>query len=91
MIKYIGSKRTLVPLIASVAARLPARSACDLFAGTTRVGQALRRLGLVVHTNDLATYSEALGRAYIEAGPEVDRAGLEAILEELASLEKSAS
>jgi adenine-specific DNA-methyltransferase len=87
LIKYIGSKRTLVPLISSVAARLPVRSACDLFAGTTRVGQALRRLGLTVHSNDLATYSELLGRAYIEAGPEVDRARLEAILVELGSLE----
>jgi adenine-specific DNA-methyltransferase len=85
VIKYIGSKRTLVPLISSVAAQLPVRSACDLFAGTTRVGQALRRLGLVVHSNDLATYSETLGRAYIEAN-DVDRARLEAILAELQAL-----
>ncbi len=61
MIKYIGSKRTLVPLIRRVAERLPVRSACDLFAGTTRVGQALRGLGLAVHSNDLASYSEASG------------------------------
>jgi adenine-specific DNA-methyltransferase len=85
VIKYIGSKRTLVPLIATVAAELPVRSACDLFAGTTRVGQALRRLGLTVHSNDLATYSEILGRAYIEAGA-VDRARLEALLAELQAL-----
>ena len=85
MIKYIGSKRTLVPLISSVAAQLPVRSACDLFAGTTRVGQALRRLGLVVHSNDLATYSEVLGRAYIEA-EDADRARPEAILAELQAL-----
>jgi adenine-specific DNA-methyltransferase len=87
VIKYIGSKRTLVPLIAGIAAQLPVRSACDLFAGTTRVGQALRRLGLLVHSNDLATYSEVLGRAYIEAGPAVDRAGLQQILDELQALE----
>jgi adenine-specific DNA-methyltransferase len=85
VIKYIGSKRTLVPLISSVAGALPVRTACDLFAGTTRVGQALRRLGLTVHSNDLATYSEVLGRAYIEAG-DVDRARLEAILCELEGL-----
>ena len=85
MIKYIGSKRTLVPLISSVAAQLPVRTACDLFAGTTRVGQALRRLGLSVHSNDLATYSEVLGRAYIEADV-VDRARLETILGELQAL-----
>jgi len=85
VIKYIGSKRTLVPLIATVAAALPVRSACDLFAGTTRVGQALRRLGLVVHSNDLATYSEVLGRAYIEAA-DVDRGPLAALLRELEAL-----
>ena len=67
MIKYIGSKRTLVPLIRAVAAQLPVRTACDLFAGTTRVGQALRSLGITVHSNDLATYSEVLGQAYIVA------------------------
>ena len=37
MIKYIGSKRTLVPLIRLAASLLPVRTACDLFAGTTRV------------------------------------------------------
>ena len=88
LIKYIGSKRTLVPLIESVAAQLPVRSACDLFAGTTRVGQALRRLGLAVHSNDLATYSEALGRAYIEAGPRRSTArGSRRSSAELAALE----
>ena len=87
VIKYIGSKRLLVPLIRRVAERLPVRTACDLFAGTTRVGQALRGLGLVVHSNDLATYSEALGQAYIAAGESVDRVRLAAILRELSALE----
>ncbi|HWE81691.1 MAG TPA: DNA adenine methylase, partial [Gaiellaceae bacterium] len=87
MIKYIGSKRTLVPLISRIAAQLPVRSACDLFSGTTRVGQALRALGLQVHSNDLATYSEVLGQAYIVAGESVDRLRLEAILADLASLD----
>jgi adenine-specific DNA-methyltransferase len=87
LIKYLGSKRTLVPLIASVAARLPVRSACDLFAGTTRVGQALRGLGLAVHSNDVATYSEALGQAYIVADATLDRRRLAAIVAELEALE----
>ena len=86
VIKYIGSKRTLVPLIRSVAERLPVRTACDLFAGTTRVGQALRSLGLVVQSNDLATYSETLGQAYIAADETVDRARLAGVLEELSEL-----
>jgi adenine-specific DNA-methyltransferase len=86
VIKYIGSKRTLVPLIERVAARLPVRTACDLFAGTTRVGQALRRRGLVVHSNDVATYSEVFGHAYIAADESVDRARLAALAAELAAL-----
>jgi adenine-specific DNA-methyltransferase len=87
VIKYLGSKRTLVPLITRVAAQLPVRSACDLFAGTTRVGQALRGLGLAVHSNDLATYSEAIGQAYIVADGTLDRQRLGAILAELSALE----
>ena len=51
------------------------RTACDLFAGTTRVGQALRRAGLAVHSNDLATYSEALGQAYVAADDESTASG----------------
>lgn len=85
MVKYIGSKRTLVPLISQVAARLPVQTACDLFAGTTRVGQAFRRLGLEVLSNDLASYSEALGHAYVVAG-EQERRAAEPILAELAAL-----
>jgi adenine-specific DNA-methyltransferase len=86
MIKYIGSKRTLVPLIRLAASLLPVRTACDLFAGTTRVGQALRELGLEMVSNDLATYSEALGHAYIAADGSVDRARLARVLTELAAL-----
>jgi adenine-specific DNA-methyltransferase len=86
MIKYLGSKRTLVPLIGRVAGQLPVQTACDLFAGTTRVGQALRALGLEVHSNDLATYSEAFGQAYIAADDRLDRARLAAILAELSEL-----
>jgi adenine-specific DNA-methyltransferase len=86
LIKYIGSKRTLVPLIQSVVAQLPVRSACDLFAGTTRVGQALRSLGLQVHSNDLATYSEVLAEAYIVADGTLDRGRLARIAAELEAL-----
>jgi adenine-specific DNA-methyltransferase len=85
MVKYIGSKRTLVPLISQIAARLPVETACDLFAGTTRVGQAFRRLGLEVLSNDLASYSEVLAGAYLVAG-EDERRVAEPILAELASL-----
>lgn len=86
MIKYIGSKRMLVPLLEDVAARLPIASICDLFAGTTRAGQAFRRAGLHVVSNDLASYSEAFGQAYIAAGDDLDRPRLRGLLAELQAL-----
>src|SRR2546423_1350742 len=86
MIKYIGSKRTLVPLIEQVVRKLPVRTACDLFAGTTRVGQALRRVGLEVISNDTATYSEVLGLSYIVANGTVDRQRIRNILRHLSEL-----
>jgi adenine-specific DNA-methyltransferase len=85
VIKYIGSKRTLVPLIEQVAARLPVSTACDLFAGTTRAGQGLRRVGIEVLSNDTATYSEALGHAYIASGHR-ERQDVAPVLAELARL-----
>jgi adenine-specific DNA-methyltransferase len=86
VIKYIGSKRALAPVIERVARRLPIRSAADLFAGTTRAGQAFRRAGCRVVSNDLATYSEALGQAYIAAGDDLDRDRLRAHLRALDAL-----
>jgi adenine-specific DNA-methyltransferase len=86
VVKYLGSKRKLVPLIGAVARRIPARTACDLFAGTTRVGQELRRAGLRVHSNDTATYSEALGQAYIAADASLDRTRIRRLLGDLAAL-----
>jgi adenine-specific DNA-methyltransferase len=86
MVKYIGSKRVLAPLIERLAALLPIATACDVFAGTTRVGQAFRRAGVTVHSNDAATYSEALGHAYIAAGADVDRTRLRGLLEHLTAL-----
>ncbi len=86
MIKYLGSKRALVPLIERVVEELPVRSVCDLFAGTTRVGQALRASGLRVVSNDLASYSEAFGHAYIAADERVDRVRIRRLLAQLDAL-----
>jgi adenine-specific DNA-methyltransferase len=86
VIKFLGSKRTLVPVIGAVAAALPVRSAADLFAGTTRVGQELRRRGIEVCSNDVTAFSEAFGQAYIAADAAVDRARLRRILAGLAAL-----
>jgi len=71
MIKYIGSKRLLVPWIVSVIQRVHEQTAltevCDLFTGSTRVGHALKAAGFNVHANDLYTYSYVLARTLIGA------------------------
>jgi adenine-specific DNA-methyltransferase len=66
MIKYLGSKRRLVPVLEAVAATSGARSALDLFTGTTRVAQAFKRLGIAVTAVDLARYAEVFARCYVE-------------------------
>jgi adenine-specific DNA-methyltransferase len=86
VIKYLGSKRTLVPILGALASALPARSAVDLFAGTTRVGQELRRRGLAVVSNDVTAFSEAFGLAYIAADGQVDRDRLRRLLAGLTAL-----
>jgi adenine-specific DNA-methyltransferase len=90
VIKYLGSKRTLVPLLSELARALPIRTACDLFAGTTRVGQAFRRAGVRVVSNDTASYSEPLGYAYIVDAGAVDRARLRGLLAQLDALPERA-
>lgn len=88
MIKYLGSKRLLVPRIVALAQAIPgARTALDLFTGTTRVAQGLKRAGFTVTANDLASYSEVLAQAYIAADArQVDLPALTAALEELNAL-----
>jgi len=67
MIKYLGSKRTLVPRLCELVAALEARSVIDLFSGTSRVGHALKRAGLRVHANDHNAYAATLARCYVQA------------------------
>ena len=65
MIKYLGSKRVLVPQLGDIAERVGARTAVDLFTGTTRVAQEFKRRGLRVTATDVATYSQVLSDCYI--------------------------
>jgi len=67
LIKYLGSKRTLLPFIGAIASASGARTAVDLFTGTTRVAQEFKKRGLFVTTVDIATYSDVLARTYIES------------------------
>lgn len=87
MIKYLGSKRTLVPVLGDIAERIGAQTAVDLFTGTTRVAQEFKRRGLRVTATDLATYSEVLSDCYIATdAATVDLTELDQELSRLESL-----
>lgn len=88
MIKYIGSKRRLVPVLGELAASVPgASTALDLFTGTTRVAQELKGKGLVTTAVDTARYSEIFAQCYIGIDSrEVDYRALREALDHLSSL-----
>jgi adenine-specific DNA-methyltransferase len=78
LIKYIGSKRRLVPLITAVVGAIPGvRRVLDLFSGTSRVGWALKQRGYEVVANDHNTYAHVLARCYVQA--DADRVLEEAV------------
>lgn len=71
MIKYLGSKRLLVPaILAEIASLGEVRSVLDVFSGTSRVGHALKRAGYRVTANDHNAYAACLARTYVEADRE---------------------
>ena len=75
MIKYIGSKRRLVPVLARICQASGARTALDLFTGTTRVAQAFKAQGVHVTAVDSARYAHTFARAYIETDAAATDAG----------------
>jgi adenine-specific DNA-methyltransferase len=87
VIKYLGSKRTLVPVLGEIASAVGARTALDLFTGTTRVAQELKRRDLHVTAADIATYSGVLSDCYIATdASQVDHDELAAAVAELDAL-----
>lgn len=85
MIKYLGSKRVLVPRIVAALTALPrVRSVLDLFSGTSRVGHALKRAGLRVTANDHLAFAHVLARCYVEVDARRTRRRAERLLAELA-------
>jgi len=90
VIKYLGSKRLLVPTIVETITAVGARSAIDLFSGTSRVGHALKRAGLRVLANDHNAYAATLARCYVEADLEEIERDVARLLPELARTPPSA-
>jgi adenine-specific DNA-methyltransferase len=83
LIKYIGSKRLLVPRIVSVVTALGGGRVMDVFSGTSRVGRALKAQGMQVIANDQLSYAATLGRCYVQADADEVRGEVERVLAEL--------
>jgi len=66
VIKYLGSKRALMPVLETLFAASKATTAVDLFTGTTRVAAAMKQLGMQVTAVDTASYSEIFSKTFIE-------------------------
>ncbi len=90
MIKYLGSKRALLPELLAAAERLrPPGSFLDLFSGTARVGHAFKAAGWRVLANDHNAYALELARCYVTADAEVWGARAAELLRELAAVPPS--
>jgi adenine-specific DNA-methyltransferase len=84
MIKYIGSKRRLVPVLGEICHAVGACTAVDLFTGTTRVAQEFKRRGAHVTAVDTARYSEVFAQCYVELdGQNIDQSELDDALADL--------
>ena len=87
MIKYLGSKRRLIPVLTELFTRSQARRALDLFTGTTRVAQAFKAAGAEVTAVDTARYSEVFAKTWIETDRDhFDADALDAAIAELNAL-----
>jgi adenine-specific DNA-methyltransferase len=87
LIKYLGSKRRLVPVLGDLLERAGAITALDLFTGTTRVAQEWKRRRAHVTAVDSARYSGVLAECYIATdAAQVDRAALGDVISQLQAL-----
>jgi len=87
VIKYLGSKRALMPVLETLFAASGASRAVDLFTGTTRVAGAMKHMGMHATAVDTASYSEVFSKTFIELdSTTVDVKELEAVISYLNSL-----
>ena len=84
MIKYLGSKRRLIPALTALCRASRASAALDLFTGTTRVAQAFKAAGVEVTAVDSARCASTLARCYVATdADDVDLRGLDEELDRL--------
>ncbi len=71
MIKYLGSKRTLLPTLVALLGEFPELSTVsDVFSGTSRVGHAFKGAAWRVEANDHNAYAHTLATCYVQADRE---------------------
>lgn len=87
-VKYIGSKRALIPYILACVQDLPVGRMLDPFTGTTRVAQAFRKKGWDVFASDLSWASEAYAWLFLKTTP-ADIPELQSLVHVLNALEGS--
>jgi adenine-specific DNA-methyltransferase len=86
LIKYLGSKRALLPVLEQLFAASNANVSLDLFTGTTRVAATMKQLGMRVTALDTASYSEVLAKTFIEL--DANQANLSELSEQVERLNK---
>ena len=87
MIKYLGSKRRLVPVLRALFEASGARTALDLFTGTTRVAQAFKEAGGLVTAVDCTRFAAVFAECYVATDARaLDHRALEEALAELEEL-----
>lgn len=92
MIKYLGSKRALLPWILGAFQGLArhggrVRTVADPFSGSARVAHALKGAGFYVLAGDMNAYAYVLARALVEADArQYPKERVAPILEELSAL-----
>ncbi len=81
MIKYLGSKRLLLPrILAAVSAQRPRGPVLDLFSGTARVARGLKEAGFAVIANDHNAYAWRLAHGLVAADREAWGAAAESLI-----------
>jgi adenine-specific DNA-methyltransferase len=87
VIKYLGSKRVLLPVLRELVQELPhVRTFLDVFSGTARVGHAMKAAGFSVRANDHNAYAHVLAQCYVAADRDAVVRDAERLIAELSSL-----
>lgn len=88
MIKYLGSKKQLIPWIVKTIKDNFEHidSAFDVFSGTSRVSLALKEQGIQVHANDHNTFAFHIANCYVATNKEELPKDIEKIINHLNNL-----